>query len=78
MKLWQLQQCNLQILKLRTAMGDMKSPPEQIERGYWPCGHRIDPKVHKNRQKRLISLENRYKALLSEGLNSWFNRTYKG
>jgi len=78
MKLWQLQQCNLQIVRLRTAMGDLKSPPEQIERGHWPCGHRISPKIHRKRQLRLISLQNRYKALLSEGLNSWFNRTYKG
>ena len=78
MKLWELSNCNRQIVKLRTAMGDLNNPPEKIERGYWPCGHRISPKVHRKRQIRLISLENRYKSLLSSGLNSWFERTYKG
>jgi len=70
-----LQPILAQITKLRARMGDNTSPADQIVAGRYANGSKVRASVHNRRILRLIKLENRAGALLTEDYQRFIAKT---
>ena len=70
-----LQPILVQITKLRARMGDNTSPANEIVAGHYANGSKIRPNVHNKRICRLIKLEKRAAAILTEDFDRFIART---
>ena len=70
-----LQPILAQITKLRARMGDNTSPAAEIVAGRYANGSKIRANVHNRRILRLIKLEKRAAALLTEDFERFLAKT---
>ena len=70
-----LQPILVQITKLRARMGDNTSPAAEIVAGRYANGSKIRASVHNRRILRLINLEKRAAALITEDFEQFIAKT---
>ena len=70
-----LQPILAQITKLRVRMGDNTSPAAEIVAGRYANGSKIRASVHNRRILRLINLEKRAAALITEDFERFIAKT---
>ena len=70
-----LQPILVQITKLRARMGDNTSPAAEIVAGRYANGSKIRTSVHNRRILRLINLEKRAAALITEDFERFIAKT---